>query len=113
MITLQDLDEAIVECLGKRNPDANTCIMLAAFYTIKQNLYPPIESQKTGGDPPPNMSGYSYSSVPTISYSGDSDFAQIISGKNQQEVMPIMDELMETLKVINPRLYSGVMRRFD
>ena len=34
MITEQDLLEAIAECQGQRNPNANTCIKLAAYYII-------------------------------------------------------------------------------
>ena len=34
------LDEAIAECQGQRNPDSKTCMMLAAFLTIKKELYP-------------------------------------------------------------------------
>ena len=44
LIREQDLREAIAECQGKRNPDANTCIKLAAYFTILQNMYP---EQKT------------------------------------------------------------------
>ena len=40
MITEQDLQEAIAECQGERHPNANTCMKLAAFYTIKNELYP-------------------------------------------------------------------------
>lgn len=36
MIKLEDLEEAIAECQGQRNPNADTCIKLAAFYTIKR-----------------------------------------------------------------------------
>jgi hypothetical protein len=39
MITEKDLKEAIAECEGERNPNANTCIKLAAFYTILDNMY--------------------------------------------------------------------------
>ena len=40
MITEKDLRAAIAECQGARNPNATTCIKLAAFYTILNNLYP-------------------------------------------------------------------------
>lgn len=103
MITLHDLDEAIMECQGKKNPDANTCIMLAAFYTIKEHLYPIKEAE-------PELHGYSYDSG-NVTYTGDSEFAQAIEGRSQTDVFAIMDELMETLKVINPRLYTSVMRK--
>lgn len=112
MITKKDLDEAIMECQGRRNPDASTCMKLAAFYTIRQHLYP--ERQNAENDPVPNYEkGYSYSAAPDISYSGDSEFAKAVNGRDPTEIMPIMDELMETIKVINPRLYSGVMRRIQ
>ena len=39
MITEKDLQEAIAECQGERNPNANTCIKLAAFYTIRNELF--------------------------------------------------------------------------
>lgn len=112
MITEYDLDEAIMECQGKRNPDANTCMKLAAFYTIKQHLYPkndkPVESVL-----PANDAGYSYSSGGGIAYSGESEFAGAVHGKDPFEVFPVIDELMETIKVINPRLYEGVIRRLQ
>lgn len=108
MITLHDLDEAIMECQGERYPTANTCIKLAAFYTIRQHLFKPENEP----DIQPTEKGYSYSGG-NIVYTGDSDFAQAIEGRDQFEVFGVIDELMETLKVINPRLYSGVMRRFN
>ena len=111
MITLRDLDEAIMECQGERNPTANTCIKLAAFYTIKQHLFSE-PGYKSEGPPQPNE-GYSYDNAPVIVYPGDSDFAQAVNGREQTSVFSVMDELMETLRVINPNLYAGVMRRLD
>ena len=43
MITEKDLQEAIAECEGQRNPNANTCVKLAAFYIIKDHLFPQQE----------------------------------------------------------------------
>lgn len=111
MITKQDLDEAILECQGKRNPDANTCMKLAAFYTIKNQMFP------TNDEKDPEMpiveGNFSYSHGNEIVFDGESDFSRSIHGRDQLEVFPIIDELMDTLKVINPRLYSGVMRRLN
>ena len=39
MITEKDLQEAIAECQGQRNPTTSTCIKLAAFYTIRRELF--------------------------------------------------------------------------
>lgn len=41
------------------------------------------------------------------------EFAQTINGRDQSEVWPVMDELMFTIKIINERLYNGVMRKLQ
>lgn len=114
MITKQDLDAAIMECNGMQKPNSKTCIMLAAFYTIRDHLYP---DKNDTADPEPVMprleEGYSYAANNNIIYEGDSDFAQAINGRDQIEILAIIDELMETLRVINPRLYMSVMRRIN
>jgi hypothetical protein len=105
VITEQDLNEAIAQCQGQKNPNANTCIKLAAFYTIKDKMYESKEEETAGR--------YSYD-LPqdgTIIYDGDSDFAKTINNKNIYEILPVLDELMETLKYINPRLYRGILEK--
>lgn len=109
MITQQDLQAAIAECEGEKRPNANTCIKLAAFYTIKDHLYPQQDNKET---PEPVIQAYrggSYSEG--YKYSSDSEFGGIVAEKGAENIMPIIDELMTTLSVLNPRLYAGVMRR--
>lgn len=111
MITEQDLKQAIAECQGERNPTANTCIKLAAFYTIRNELY-----GKTDRMPDPS---YSFAAGPaeTISrandYSSDTDFGRAVSGMDTGKVMAIIDELMNTLQVMYPKLYDAVMRKLQ
>ena len=108
MITKQDLDAAIAECQGKRNPDSSTCIKLAAFYTIRNEMFPSVA--------PPEPT-YSYASAPDkkddtyVVINSDSEFAQLVDGRRQDEVWPVMDELMETIRTIYPRLYDAVMAK--
>ena len=102
MIRKQDLDAAIAECQGKRDPDSKTCMMLAAFYTIKREMYG--EEKEVGS--------YSYAPAPDqnrIEFDGDSEFARAIDGRKQNEILPIINELMETLSYVQPRLYNAVM----
>lgn len=105
MITEKDLQEAIAECLGKRNPDASTCIKLAAFYTIQNELY----GQKAVEN------SYSFASGSTtentIDYDSGTEFSQLVNGQYVEDVMPIIDDLMDATKVVNPRLYNAVMRK--
>lgn len=108
MITEHDLDAAIAECQGKRNPDANTCIKLAAFYTIKRELF---REEKNAEQP-----AYSYAPAPdrnVIEIDSDSVFARAIDGRNQYEILPVLDELMSTLKVIQPKLYNAVLDKLS
>ena len=101
MITEQDLQEAIAECQGVKNPTSSTCIKLAAFLTIKEHLFPePIKS-------------YSYASKPTTQVESGTEFARLVDGREWDEVFPVIDELMETVKVLNPRLYAGVLRKLE
>lgn len=107
MITKQDLEEAIAECQGQRNPNANTCIKLASYLTIYKELY--------GDYADDSEPSYSYASGPVIydvvNYHGDSEFLQAVDGKDQSFVWPILDELMEVVQVINPNLYRGVLNK--
>ena len=111
MITLNDLDAAIAECQGKRNPDANTCIKLAAFYTIKNELY--------GKPDKPEFIGYSTeppqvdNSQQIVDYDGKSDFAQAVNGMPIERVMSVIDELMTALYVDNRAMYRAVLRQLS
>lgn len=109
MITEQDLEQAIAECQGERNPNANTCVKLAAFLTIKRELF---------GDKVQNeqmvIPDYSFAGPQVeepIDYQSDTEFGQAVNGKNWEDVLLVMDELMSTLKVLHRRLYDAVMRR--
>ena len=106
MIRLQDLDSAIAECQGKRNPDAKTCIMLAAFLTIKKEMY--------GEEKQDVQPAYSYAPAPdrnTIQIDSDTEFARAIDGREWEDILPIIIELMGTIQIMYPRLYSAVMMK--
>jgi len=102
MITNDDLKAAIAECEGAKNPNASTCIKLAAFYTILNQR-----------QPSPPAEEYSYANEPMYlpSYYSESEFGQLVNEKGMDNCMAVIDELMETLYVINPRLYNGVIRK--
>ena len=103
MITEQDLEQAIAECQGERNPNAHTCIKLAAYLTIKQALFAADTQQIS-------VPQYSFADA-AIGHISDSEFAKAIEGRPPEEILPIIDELMSTLQVVNRRLYDAVMRR--
>ena len=107
MITRTDLDAAIAECQGQRYPNANTCIKLAAYFTIRNELYPddqPGPSYAYAPDPDTPDDGY-------VKIDSDTEFAQLIDGRRQADVWPVLDELMTTVKAIYPRLYNAVLAK--
>lgn len=97
------MQAAIAECEGQRNPTSSTCIKLAAFYTIRDHLYPQEKAEE------PVF--YSRSAGPEESWSSDTEFGQVIADRDINDILPVVDELMSTLQVLNPRLYAGVMRK--
>lgn len=114
MITEHDLQEAIAECEGQRNPKADTCIKLASFYTIRDHLFPPTEGN---GCADAQGTAYSYAlgrgDDDVVSYESDTEFGRLIAGRSQMEVWAVIDELMTALQVVNPRLYAGVIRKLE
>lgn len=98
MITKRELDGAIRECENAPTSYQN-CEKLATFYTILDH----IQTE-------PQVIEQSHDSHGIEDY-GDSDFLQAIVGRETAEIMAIMDELMETILITNPRLYQGVMRK--
>lgn len=116
MIKADELREAIAECQGERNPNANTCIKLAAYYSILDHMEP---DEKGSSFLPMRQSEYSYDAEPpgadrdpqVIQWDSDSEFAREVVGMPVVDIMPIMDELMQTVGVLYPRLYDGVMRK--
>lgn len=114
MIKLEDLEEAIAECQGQREPNANTCIKLAAFYTIKKEMF----GDGASIDQPAPDRGYSASPGPVnqqpetyVDYDSGTEFSRAIDGRDAYSVWAVMDELMEVLNATNPRLFNGVMRK--
>lgn len=95
MITEKELDEAIRQYENADDPTAQTCITLAAFYAVRDHLFP----QDALYD--------------DYIYSSDSDFGQMVGKRDIEAVLSLMDELMETLRVLQPPLYESVMQRLS
>lgn len=82
---------------------------LAALYTIR--------AHQDVVDPASQISGYSAAAAPIVEHSGvvgdygDSEFLQAVASCPASGIWRIMDELMDTLQVVNPRAYNSVMRK--
>lgn len=114
MITLNDLETAIAKCQGEENPNAQTCIKLAAYYTIREAMYggPPATAPMEPEQPSPQ---YSYDPGPEafVAFDGRTKFAEAVQGLPAAAVWSVMEELMDVLGATNQRLYDGVMRELQ
>lgn len=107
MITRADLDAAIAECVGERDPNANTCIKLAAYYTIRDALYPDDEPVRAV----PQYSHAAEPETPTAHIDSNTEFARAVEGLPLDKVWSIVDELVVAVMVSQPALYRAVIRR--
>ena len=102
MIREEDLREAIAECKGERNPNANTCMKLASYYTILEHLdEKPINVYSNDGP------------ADVVRYDSGSELSDKIHGKDIGKVLEVLDELMNVLEALAPRLYYATMDKLD
>lgn len=84
------------------------CVVLSSLYSIRDRL--------GGGETPePRITAYSAAPPPQEPSGphGSSDFLQAVSGKDSAAAWAVMNELMETLQAVKPRVYASVMRKLQ
>ena len=104
VLTETDLACKIAEYRCRETITESDCVKLAAFLTVRDFLFPQDVEE----------SQYSFSvssSAGIVNHDSESEFFQTANGMDAGKVWKVIDELMETLQVINPRLYAGVMRK--
>lgn len=104
---LKEIEWAIEELKHSESSKSNY-IFMASLLRCRDELM--------GKEPEQEISAYSRASGPVVaSYPldtyGDSDFLLIVSGKLPEDAWAVMDDLMDTLRVANPRVYESVMRK--
>ena len=101
MISMEQISGEIA-ALQEEKPTHVTMQKLAALYTVRDHMV--IDAQ-------PVIPAVAVAEI--VPEFGESEFAKLIHGKDQTKIWSIMDELMQTLQVINPQLYAGVIRRLE
>ena len=102
MPTKEELLKAIAD-VSKLPDTYSKCQKLATFNILLYLLYPKEENEN-------NISTQFQSMIPDL---GESEFLQKIKGHDIIKVISVLDELMEALKALNPRLYANTLRRFE
>lgn len=97
MLNRKELQSAIAEC---ENAPANyqNCEKLATLYTLYDHLYAERQQAETIRET-------------IVDVIGDTEFLQAVNGKEAQEVFELMNELIETIRILQPKLYNSVMNR--
>ena len=99
MISRETLDRAIAEHESGDTSYAN-CERLAWLYIVRDHL--PGEAQKE-----PTKKEKEATSSP----GGDSDFLKAIHGKDMEKAISVMDEIMQAIQVLQPKLYNAAIDR--
>ena len=94
MITEKDLTDAIRECESEPITP-NKVSKLADFYIIYEHLF---------GQPVDTSYSYAPQAEKVIYTDGGNKFLQAVNGKDTEKVMAIIDELMEAVKILQPRM---------
>ncbi|MEY8403073.1 hypothetical protein AALA54_07015 [Oscillospiraceae bacterium 44-34] len=105
---LKEIEWAIHE-LEQEESSFPVYAKLANLYTVRNELMGMSAAQ-------PQIAAYSEAGIPAsemIGLYGDSDFLHAVSGKDHAAAWSIMDELMEILRVVNPRAYESVLRKIN
>ena len=108
MITEKEVEQAIEECM--REPvTGNKRSVLADLIIIQDYLFgEPMQAQEA----PQPMPMQSYSAPPMeqvetyIETTGDSEFLKAVDGRKSDKVWKLMDELVEAVKILHPRMYT-------
>ena len=104
MYTQVELLDAINELNDGKHTIQN-CEKLAAIYTVLDHLYQREEIPM----------GYSNDNriESEIGSYGSSDFLKLVSGKPSREVWLLIDELVDALMVLNPRLINNFLDKLE
>lgn len=102
MLSESELLRAIDE-LEDSAPTFQNCQKMATFYTLLNSMY--RSGEKIG------VQKIETEHEEVIGNHGDSEFLRMIDGMDSREAWMIIDELMDAIQVLQPRLYDSVMRR--
>ena len=114
MITEKEVAQAIDECM--RDPiTGNKRAVLADLIIIQDYLF----GEPTRKAEPQYMSFNSYSASPTeqvetiVETTGDSEFLKAVDGKRAERLWRLMDEFVEAVKILHPKMYSAFIDKIQ
>lgn len=85
-------------------------------YSKLADLYAIRDKMLSVSQPDLHTAAYSEAAAPVsevLGQYGDSDFLRAVAGRDSAAAWSVIDELMDTLRVVNPRAYESVMRKLN
>ena len=108
MITEKEVAQALEECM--RDPiTGNKRAVLADLIIIQDYLFgEPTRAQEVQHPMP--MQSYSAPHMEQVEIyvetNGDSEFLKAVDGRKSERIWKLMDELVEAVKILHPRMYT-------
>jgi len=102
MISIEQINGEIA-VLEEEVPTHAIMQKLSALYTVRDHM--------SVGESVQGVSVVVSGVVPDIK--STSRFSELISGKPTEDVLMIVDELVSTVRVVNPGLYDAVIRKLS
>ena len=96
MVTERELLDVLRECESASSSFQN-CEKLAVFHALNDKYFADDAETRV--------------KTPEIRPVSDSEFMTLIAGKDWSSLLAILDELMDTVKILQPRLYDAVMQK--
>ena len=94
MINRDKLDKEILELETRHDTTYATCERLAWLYIVRDHITGQQAVQPT-----------------PLAVDPSSAFLQVVDGKDSVAVLAVMDDLMDTLSVVAPRVHASVMAK--
>lgn len=105
MLKEHEVKEAIAAIENQIDHSPADCARLADLYSIQDHAFQRNDNYQAA---------YSQAATPVetaLDRYGDSDFLVVVAEKMPDAAWGVMDDLMDTLRVVNPRVYESYMRK--
>jgi len=117
MLDLKEIEWEIYQ-LENQESSYRNYEKLAILYAIRDhNTVKEVPEQSRAISRPEDGNAYSLASgkytADLAGEYGSSDFLSAVAGKDSAAAWAVMDELMDTLRAVNKRVYDSVMRKIN
>lgn len=117
MLDIHDIEHGISEIKSAEKLTPTTCATLASLYYIKDHMADDTAYRNIPAYHQYSQAAYSLAEQPAISakveISGNSEFLRSVTGKDVDAAWAVVDELMDNLKLVNPRVYDSVIAKLQ